>query len=312
MPVNATEPVIYSMKPDGSGFSAIVQNGIIYSAPSNQMLTFIREKQQNQNVILVALDDGTKQKQIIPDNYFKQIKSPVLSPDTIWVAFSDLDRKLNLARTDGNVGTPISNNFCRNSIPAFSPNGKWIAFYEGQNIKGPLTIKVFNTEVPEDNIIAFEKKYNYGININKCDANIEWSSDGQYILYSFQESDSVDLIYFTNVFTKEENIFKINDLGIISPILAPDNFRLAFIDKDGNLWLRNLSHTNPGYQKLTNIDSISYNLYPQWSKDGKYIVYTQYYTDDAKDFRGILKIIDVETKRTSVLCNNVYKAFWSR
>lgn len=312
LPINTSEPVIYSMKPDGSSFNAVIQNGILYSAPSKQMLTFLREKPQNQFVILVALDDGSKQKQIIPDNYFKQIKSPVLSPDTIWVAFSDGDRKLNLARTDGNVGTPITNNFCRNSIPAFSPNGKWIAFYEGQNVKGPLTIKVFNTEVPEDNIIAFQKKYHYGINIKKVDANIEWSSDGNFILYSFQESDSVDLVYYTNVFTAEENIYKINDLGVIEPVLAPDNSKFAFISKDGNIWIRNLSHTNPGYYKLTNVDSLSYNLFPQWSNDGKYLIYTQYFTDDTRDFKGVLKIIDVETRSSSVLCNNVYKAFWSK
>jgi hypothetical protein len=95
------------------------------------------------------------------------------------------------------------------------------------------------------------------------------------------------------------------------PSLSPDKLWVAFAARDGNIWRRNL--TEDKYYRMTEVDStIEYNLYPQWTNDGKEIFYTKYYYDDLTKFSGTLEKVSFETRRSLVLSNNVLRVYKMR
>jgi Tol biopolymer transport system component len=89
---------------------------------------------------------------------------------------------------------------------------------------------------------------------------------------------------------------------------------VAFAARDGNLWIRQLADTGKVLKNITMSGKISTSLYPEWSKDGKSLLYVKYFKDDLETMHASLEIVDISSElfNTIILSNNVFKGYWNR
>ncbi|GAA5218742.1 amidohydrolase family protein [Corallincola platygyrae] len=77
--------------------------------------------------------------------------------------------------------------------------------------------------------------------------------------------------------------------------VSPSGYNLVF-EALGKLWLKELPYGKP--QRLTKQES-HFELYPQWSRDGKKLIYTTWHDQR----QGSVRVVDVESKNETVLTN---------
>ena len=307
MPLNGTTPSIFGMSLNDYAPNEAVKDAQLLSMPSqNGILVFFRQKSNGAKVLYRCKLNGDSIVQFVADNYYSAVDMPVISNDGHWTAFYRGGDTL-LIDKDFNLTKDASLNYCIGSISSFSPNGNYLAFFEGNYLSGPITVKVIdiNNSTPISAII-FQKTISSGFGEVPY-ASIKWSSDGKMINYIIDGGIYIDTIAGGSKFY---NLGKINTLSFA---LSPDNRSLAYIADDGNLKKRNFSDTVIITQ-LTEIDSnYEYIDFPEWSLDGKKIILTSFHKNEstANKYRGALEIVDIETKEKQELCNNVWKGFWN-
>ncbi|MBI5325661.1 MAG: PD40 domain-containing protein [Ignavibacteriae bacterium] len=244
---------------------------------------------------------------IIPG--FPMISMPIISPDgkyfSLYVGNGQLIIFADKIFSPGSVF-----NFYIGTEPSFSPDGKYLAYYEKIGIFGPVNLKIINTDHPEE--VIYTKEFQNLLNPMPGNATIDWSNDGRYIIYTSVDATlSTDIIHVDEVFGNTDYELKINGIGAYMPSLSPDKTEVVFAARDGNIWTRTIADER--YTRMTEVDStIEYNLYPQWTNDGKYIFYTKYYRDDTSKFGGTLEIVNLSTKKRLVLSNSILRGYKMR
>jgi len=312
IPVNRLQPSIYRIDTDGKNFREVTKNGMLFSPPSsNKKIVYLEEYLEGKFVVLSDIS-GLNPKQI-GDNSWTGKSYSVLSPDGKYVAVVVGLNDLWLI-TVGSGYQKITNKICQNTLPVFSPDGKKLAFYEGRDFSAPLTVKVFdlNSSSP---VLVSQASYPTGINPWYGEATIDWSKDGKSLTYIISPDTLSDLVYITEWDNPDNSTsYQISTFGAFEPVLSPDRQQIAFAGRDGNIWIKNLAST--AKKNITNVTSkLQYNLYPQWSSDGKKIIFSTFFNDDKNVLHGTLHIAeDLETDSPSikVLSNNVYRGFWNK
>jgi hypothetical protein len=306
LPLNGDTSSIFAVSTDGSGLRKIANDGVLYSGPSrNKTIVFLKEHAPVDTLLYYMKTNGDSLDKSTITSAYNLIANPIMSPDGRNVAIFIGNRQLIL------VGNMIfvqwaSFNFCEETIPSFSPDGRYIAFYEGSSLSGPLTVKVVSTNDP--NNVIYHRDFSFGINPWKGETGIDWSADSRIIVYMLSDSGS-DIINIDEISGGKSNQLIISGIVAFMPVLSPDKSTVAFSARDGNIWLETI--VNERNYKLTDADTtMEYNLYPQWTSDGKNIFYTHFFKDEAGNkFGGNLEIIDVRSLRRMVLSNNVFRGF---
>ena len=306
VPFNGDTSAIFAVSPDGSNLRMIVNDAVLYSGPSRKkLIVFLKEDKGVDTLLYTVKTNGDSLYKSTFTISFNMVENPVTSPDGKNVAVDVGNGELIMY--DFLLGAQIaSNNFCEGTNLSFSPDGKYLAFYEGSNIRGPLTIKVIDTS--DVNNVIYQKKFSFGIKPWKGETGIEWTSDSRTIIYILSDSGS-DIINIDDIDGGNNKQIISSGIGAFMPVISPDKSTIAFAGRDGNIWLEKI--IEGGNFKLTNADTaIDYNLYPQWTSDGKNVFFTHCFTDDGTDkFGGNLEIIDVQTLKKMVLSNNVFRGF---
>ena len=207
-----------------------------------------------------------------------------------------------LMDADGGDAQKLTDSKVFNTFPAWSPDGKTIAFcrYEegqpssiwvmdadGTNVKqltrGPDRAPAWS---PDGNLIAFcrngeihvmEPDGANQVNLTKnetFDADVAWSPDSKKLAFSSSRSGEGFKIYVMDA--DGENVNEItkagNLLGFAYPAWSPDGKKIVYADQDeNNLEIFVCDPDGDNVKQLTKLGGK--NTYAAWSPDGKQIMF---------------------------------------
>lgn len=145
--------------------------------------------------------------------------------------------------------------------PAWSPDGKWIA-YSAQQASGSDLFLV-NLDGTERRRLTDNKA------IDGCPT---WSPDGKQIAF-FSDRDGNWEIYVMNLDGSNVRRLTQNPGQDHTPAWSPDGGRIAFVsDRDGNEEIYLIKPDGTDLRRLTR--NKAQDWYPAWSPDGKWIAFS--------------------------------------
>jgi len=311
--VNSHVTGIFRINKEGREFSPVVNNAQIYSEPSaTNKIVYTSFVAQDVKYIFKSDIDGRNPQVVQKENFSNDKLYPVLSSDGRFIVVNDVSRGLWLIDEE-NEYIKISEDFCENTLPSFSPDGTKLAYYEGGFLYNPLSVVILDlTQSPPVEINR--KIHSTGLEKYSGEATIGWSKDGQKICYVLTLSIASDFIFIADVLSSNETAFEVTSIGAYQPALSNDMSQVVFAARDGNLWIRNLVDTTKRYLQLTTSGKVSTSLYPMWSDDGQKIMFVKQFKDEEDIMTRTLEIIDIRYYEdgSKVLSNNVFRGFWNR
>jgi len=221
-----------------------------------------------------------------------------LSAQTLLVPQAVTDPRKISSKPDAEIeprGLTIEKLYMTRQIgpPAWSPDGKYIAFISNLSGRNNLWL------VPADGGFPVQLTVN-----DQRQTNPAWSPDGKWMAYqSDYDGDEQWNIFLVSPKTgKIVKLTQTREIVEMNPTWSPDGRRLAYEVKSKisasveidvyDMVLREVKHLTTGTpQDKTNTG-------PIWSKDGKYIVYTQ---EQAKGTDSNVFIADVATAKSTLL-----------
>ena len=280
-----------------------------FSGPSYDGKIAVLNKAYTENYIVFVYDlISGDLKQIIPDNYYRNISYTSISADSKFVAFVTADSMLYLAKSNGTYAEPLSNKFCKNTYPAFSNNGKYIAFFEG-SFNSDLKLKVIDCS-STTNFLVYD---DLGFVRSQADiARINWNFDNTKIVFNINYNIDTSLIIVRNITNEQIDTVLISNLGSENPAINKFSNYFVFEGKDGNVWLMNTDNSDLKYQKLSNSSLNERAVFPEWSNDFQKIIYIVQNSNPNIINNKRLYSYDLLTKRNYFLFSNVDNAFWNK
>lgn len=319
--INNDKPSIYTVNSDGTKLRKVITEGILCSAPSNNgRIAYLSKNNSGEKIIMRAKLDGSDLKNISPNRtigqyIFMDLVNPIMSPDGNIISFSAGDGHLWETSYDGGLFSDISSMFCEGTTPSISPNGKFLAYFQGESISNALTIRIVDVlENPPVNYVY--KEYLFGVNEYRGEPTISWSKTGNLLSYVITQSGVQDAIIINKNDLSDELAIPCSNIGAFTTQFSPQEDRLVYCGRDGNLYLLIIAYESK-IIKLTNTELPVINIYPQFSADGKKLCYTRYYSDQTDIFSGVIEVLNIDyflgtgKREVNLIKNNAYRAFWT-
>lgn len=314
--LNSSKPGIFGIKDNGANLLEIIDYGVIFSPiTDNKKVVFWNKRPDDEDNITIydfQKAIGERTFPLVAQGDFPIINYPIVSKDGSHYAFFTDKSEIFVSKGD-NIWNKGNYDICPKTLPTFSPNANFLAFYVGDSLDAPLRINIVDSDDPA-NVLNF-KELSFGIKGLKGEAQLDWSHQ-DFIVYNYSKSDNIDYIGIWNLAKPAESYeIEVVGIGAYNPTISPDGLKFAFTTKSGDLWLRNTKDdpAHPGWEQITEIDTLlEYNMYPRWSANGEKIIYTKFFVNNKNKYSGNLEIIDLNAKnlKSKVLSNNVYRAFW--
>lgn len=313
-------PVVASMNADGSNLHTILSDRVIYNSPENGRMVTAGPVDSDAGTIEVSDLDGNNRRVVGTYDINNRIEgfSVVLSHDASQVAYAlsstdtedttrDIDT-LFLVGTAGGARVVIDTGFAHESIPAFSPDGTYIAYFVGRSTgvaTGMLRIRNIRTmSEPVDLLDAADITPDGSLSIS-------WAPSGERLLCPMLML-SLPTIVEVTIASKAVRIMASG----ISPVYSPDGSKIAFIAQDllGTSANVRVMDANGGNQRiLTDTVNALIELYPSWSRDSRSIVCTAFNGEPDRTV-GSCEMIDIVTgvitQRAAPSGSTVYRFFW--
>lgn len=187
--------------------------------------------------------------------------------------------------------TNLTNHPARDSYPAFSPDGQWLAFVSDRS--GTSRIYLMHRNRNELRPLTTHLETNY-------DLDPDWSPDGVWIVFTGSKPGipwSTNHIYKINVNTGE--VQQLTDAGEDHRFSqwSPDGDRILFSsDREEGQGLYLMKPNGSAVRRVIDRRNSGYN--PTWSPDGKQIAYSMFdlggeflyiMTDEGQNSRKIAK-----------------------
>lgn len=314
LPANSNQPSIFQINLSNKTTYEIIKNGILFSAPSfDKKFVFLRNNINGGQDIVVSNINGSNQR-VIAGNFSWQIRNfAIISPKGQIIAIGANNNELWLLRNEDKAYR-LSSNFCRGTLPAFSPDGSKIAFFEGKDIYSQMKITTYfvDTDVP----FALGSKALEGSAIELFgDIYPSWSPDGEFVFFPRYSLNFGDILYIYRYDLKTYSKYIVTVSGCFNAITSAGLRFVYLTGRDGILWRRDISDTiYPRVKVISPSYGVSYNVFQDLSPNETKIIYTRYYRDDKAPFRGTLEIANLTDSifKPKILVNNVFRGFWIR
>lgn len=314
--VNATDgdTQIWLKDLSGPGSAVLVSNFGTLSrprwSPDGEEIAFTRELNGKTDVYLVSAAGG------IPKVIIDSGRNPDWSWDGRRIVF-ERGYDIWMANKDGSgqervEGLPQTDLLLADRMPALSPDGKLIAFF--QNDKSPKG-DYFVINIEEGNLRKLTNDRAFG-------GAPVWHPDGEYLIFpSFRGGsktlwrvgindgepepllssvgedsepqvtrDGKRLIFantkkrYSLMITDPENgkdrVVRESRFHIVNPSFSPDGLSIAYfgINEVGDIQIHRINKDGTGHKSVTS-GKREENIHPQWSPDGKSIYYYNNYPD---------------------------------
>lgn len=312
--VNTDKPSVFSISPEGDDMQTVIEDGIIFSGPSKDGKLVYLAKDYNEKDIIYTFNIRTGDRKALIrdiDIFEKGLSFPVISPDGIWVSFIGGSNSMYLKPDTSAFAYRVTSVLYENCLPSFSPDGRYIAYFEQSSKSFKLRI----TNISADNRVdVFSKEFLEGdLNHNK-QPTVAWSNDGNKVIYSVRV-DTTDFLYFHDIVSGTETIYEMKNIGASMPDFSSnDDFMIVFVSNKGELWTRQLDSADPDFKMLVSSGEFDINSFPFWSDDGISILYHNYFILDDQQYQATLNIYKFSDGigENLILSNNVYRGFWKR
>lgn len=338
---SALEPIFNLMRTDDRGLtiSEIEKKTLLSSAPSGGKLAYfvnnyVGKYYSFNNVIMRANSDGTDQHFILTDSLYDiDVASVAISPNGKRVAVATMSKiavppfaRYEIMIFEADAGSILVDRFGIQELgatPTFSPDGKFIAFYGFNN-----SVEVAEIGSRKTTPIA-NNAYLLGPDAGTSNAaygrgGLDWSPDGRYITYTGRNGSGNErdiFIVAANGGSVPVNIT--NDAADeFWPVWSPDGTRIAFsntfVTGIYQVAMTQLDPATGGWSAKKKISPdrlitvVLHDLFPQWSPDGKEVLYTSFTTLPEFQQGGTLEVVDLATRTPSTIASGVYKGFWER
>lgn len=175
-------------------------------------------------------------------------------------------QELYIMDFDGFNARRITNNGSINVLPAWSPNGRYIAYtsYKAHN----PDLYIFDIRTGRSRKISRHKGLNSGA---------AWSPDGSKIAYSASRGRAKMDIYVTGIRGGSPRCLTCSHTpkwsSNLSPSWSPDGSKITYVStRHGSPQIFVMDSNGGNSRRLTTIGK--YNQSPKWSPDGKWIMFT--------------------------------------
>lgn len=320
--LNLNNPVIFSCYEDGKDIKELINNGIIYSSPSdNGKICFTKyDSISGTKWLYLSNIDGSEEKLLAKENDLFSYGNPALSPDGKFICFNAGNKNLIVLDIAKTVFNQISFKLSNNTKPAFSPDGKKLAFFEDAADNKSFKLKVISAENTDVITELYSVQLNGKLQSQNNENSISWSSNSINLAFSYQ-SDVNDLIKIIDVNngSQTEFAFVSNAIGVVNPAVNNQFNVVCFSGRDGNIWIRNLNIDDKRLFQITKAESDENYSNPQWSSDGKNILCNVSNNSEINMSYSNLITLSIKKEdeissmtKSSMISNNVMNGFWNK
>lgn len=174
------------------------------------------------------------------------------------------DRDINVVNSDGTGSAPLIDTFSHQEDPAWSDDGKFIAYTSAQN----GFYEIYRANADGSN----QTRLSDGVDVGAVDDSPAWSPDGTQLVFVRNRQfwtvgrDGGIAVKLSNGSDEDEQ-----------PSWSPDGTKIAFVrnwsSATAQVWLMDADGTN---QRNLSNDEWSFNRTPAWSPDGSRIAFHRY------------------------------------
>ncbi|MDX9789810.1 MAG: hypothetical protein RBT61_03180 [Candidatus Kapabacteria bacterium] len=321
-PLNGVVPNIYRTDFEGSIIQDLVHDGITFSSPSQSgRIAYVRKNSTSgRNDLYTSSIDGSKVKLIGSENDIFSISVPILSPNGKYITFSAGNSRLFYFdnNASSSVFNQITGRLASRCQPSFSPDSRYLAYFEGDGLTLPYTLKVIEADSPDNIITVYSKELSNAIFPQSSEIAVTWSFNSESVLFTIQNGDSDDL-HVINILTSSERILSIPNtkIGANQAVMNPTEDFVAVSGRDGNIWLIFIATNDLRFSKLTGSSDIETYRNPKWSPDGTKLLVNCFSSFDSDNYSTLMCMglkFDVtlaHTDKIFILSANAYQGFWN-
>ncbi len=305
MTINNDLSSIYGISKDASELAVISTSSDLFSSPSSGYeLTYSHLLPPNKKLVnLLNMRDNIDLSISSQDIYGSDSRS-VISKDGRFIAIFT-NKKAYLYDKANNLTEFLGETISPNSLPAFSPDSKYLAYYL-INSAEDFRLRVVNCEsrvaVAENVFSSVFRDYNI-----ICFPIWDSRSENVYSI-DYKEKDT-ETLSSININTNEKNNYTIA-IGLKSFDISKSD-KIIITSRDGNIYLSDLKGGLSNFEKISKINIDEICLYPKFSSSEEDIIFTRYSIPSISQYKGSLYNVNISSKKMTYLFSNVTMGFWS-
>ena len=167
----------------------------------------------------------------------------------------------------------------REYYPSFSPDGEKLAYLSSEDWDYAITfLKIYDLKTGKKQTVRRNKLFS-DFAADWVDTRSSWSPDGDELVYVRSNGGFNDL-YIYDLSKKRERRISAN-LRAKDPRFSPDGKKIALVhNEDGNNNLGMINRDGSGLKYLTNNNDATQYWGPQWSPDGKWLLFSIFRGED--------------------------------
>lgn len=237
---NGNSASVYSVEYTGNYMVKIVSDALIYSEPAdNGRIAVVKyDKAANKNSLWIFSGDGKDSSKIGEDNKLYTISTPIISNSGTSVLFGGGSEKLFIWAINSSSGAPyfdyFSNKFFEKITPAFSSDGKYIAFVETNNSGDGYVFKI--VDALKRDVAVYSKELSAKDFAFLAEPVIKSSGDGtKFYLAVAKLSDAGKLCGLIKIAVNggDESFIDLKESSAESAAISPDEKKCAISLTDG-------------------------------------------------------------------------------